>query len=80
MSQESSQGEPGGFTVFMFHLRSPFTAGSSTEAIVQGKSRIGEFFHLEADEETLTFYQKKEFFIIPNKRERTKDRPANLLT
>ena len=48
----------------MFHPKSPFTAGSSTETIVQGKSRTREFFHLEADEETLTFYhQKKEFFI-----------------
>ena len=63
VSQEGSQGEPGGFIVFMFHPRSPFTAGTSTESIVQGKSRIREFFDLEADKETRTFYQKKEFFI-----------------
>ena len=44
----------------MFHPRSPFTKGLLTESIVKGKSRIIEFFKLEADEETLTFYQKKE--------------------
>ena len=69
VSQEGSQGEPGGFTVFMFHPRSPFTTGASTESMVQGKSRIREFFDLEADEETLTFYQKKEFFIPTSENE-----------
>ena len=49
--------------VFMFHPRSPFTKGLSTESIVKGKSRIREFFELEAYEETLTFYQKEKFFI-----------------
>ena len=47
----------------MFHPRLPFTTGSWTKSIVQGKSRIREFFHLKPDEETLTFYQKDEFFI-----------------
>ena len=47
----------------MFHPRSPFTAGTPSKSILQGKSRIREFFDLEADEETLAFYQKKEFFI-----------------
>ena len=69
VSQEGSQGEPGGFTVFMFRPRSPFTTGASTESVVQGKSRIREFFDLEADEETLTFYQKKEFFIPTSENE-----------
>ena len=53
----------------MFHPRPPFTKGSTTESIVKGKSRIREFFDLKADEETLTFYQKKEFFIPTSKNE-----------
>ena len=53
----------------MFHPRSPFSTGTSTESIVQGKSRIREFFDLEADEETLTFYQKKEFSIPTSENE-----------
>ena len=42
VSQEGSQGEPGRFPVFMFHPRSPFTSGASTESVVQGKSRIAD--------------------------------------
>ena len=52
--------------------RSPFSAVTSTESIVQGKSRIREFFDLEADEITLTFYQKKEFFILPTSKNELK--------
>ena len=67
VSQEGSQGVPGGFTVFMFHPWSPFTNRLSTESIVKGKSGIRECFQLEADNEALTFYQKKEFFIPTSK-------------
>ena len=45
----------------MFHPWPP-SAGSS-DSFKQGKSRIIDFFHLNADKETLTFYQKDEFFI-----------------
>ena len=37
------------------------------DSIIQGKSRIRKFFHLEADEETLAFYQKNESFIPTSK-------------
>ncbi len=63
LSQEGGQGEPGGFTVFMFHPKSPLTTGTSTESVIKGKGRVREYFDLEADEETLKFYQKKEFFV-----------------
>jgi hypothetical protein len=63
LSQEGNQGEPGGFTVFMFHPKSPLTQGTSTESAIKGKGRIREYFDLDADEETLTFYQKKDFYI-----------------
>jgi hypothetical protein len=63
LSQEGGQGEPGGFTVFMFHPKSPLTKGTSTESVIKGKGRVREYFDLEADEETLKFYQKKEFFV-----------------
>jgi hypothetical protein len=69
ISQEGSQGEPGGFTVFMFHPRSPLTKGTSTESAIKGRGRIREFFALEADEDTLKFYQKKEFFIPTSENE-----------
>jgi hypothetical protein len=62
LSQEGG-GEPGGFTVFMFHPKSPLTKGTSTESAIKGKGRVREYFDLEADEETLKFYQKKEFFV-----------------
>jgi hypothetical protein len=63
LSQEGPQGEPGGFTVFMFHPRSPLSKGSSTESNIKSRSRVREFFELEADSETVKFYQKKEFFV-----------------
>jgi hypothetical protein len=69
ISQEGSQGEPGGFTVFMFHPRSPLTKGTLTESAIKGRGRIREFFALDADEDTLQFYQKKEFFIPTSKHE-----------
>ena len=69
LSQEGSQGEPGGFTVFMFRPKSPLTTGTSTESAIKGKGRIREFFDLEADEDTLKFYQKKEFFIPTSENE-----------
>ena len=55
--------------VFIFYPRSPFTNGLSTGSTVKGKSRIRKFFELEADEETPTFYQKREFFITTSKNE-----------
>jgi hypothetical protein len=63
LSQEGGHGEPGGFTAFMFHPKSPSTKGTSTESAIKGKGRIREFFDLDADEETIKFYQKKEFFV-----------------
>jgi hypothetical protein len=69
LSQEGNQGEPGGFTVFMFHPKSPLTQGTSTESTIQGKGRIREYFDLDVDEETLKFYQKKDFFIPTNEPE-----------
>ena len=53
----------------MLHPRSPFSTGTSAESAVQGKGRIREFFDLEADEETISFYQKKEFFIPTSENE-----------
>ena len=55
----------------MFHPRSPFTKGSSTKSIVKGKSRIREFFKLEADDrgDTHLLYQEKEFFIPTSENE-----------
>ncbi len=69
ISQEGSQGEPGGFTVFMLHPRSPLTKGTSTESAIKGRGGIREFFALDADEDTLKFYQKKEFFIPTSENE-----------
>jgi hypothetical protein len=69
LSQEGSQGEPGGFTVFMFHPKKPLAPGSTTESVIQGKGRIREFFDLDADDETLKYYQKKEFFVPINENE-----------
>ena len=69
ISQEGIQGEPGGFTGFMFHPRSPFSKGSSTESLIKGRGRVREFFDLEADDETLKFYQKKEFFVPTDENE-----------
>jgi hypothetical protein len=67
ISQEGSQGEPGGFTVFMLHPWSPLTNGTLTESAIKGRGRIREFFALDADEDTLKFYQKKEFCIQTSK-------------
>jgi hypothetical protein len=36
------------------------------ESAVQGKGRIREFFDLDADDETIKFYQKKDFFAPTN--------------
>ena len=47
----------------MFHPKSPLSQGTSTESVIKGKGRIREYFDLDADEETLTFYQKKDFYI-----------------
>jgi hypothetical protein len=69
LSQEGSQGEPGGFTAFMFHPKSPLTEGTSTESAIKGKGRIREFFDLDADKETLKFYQNEEFFVSTSKPE-----------
>jgi hypothetical protein len=63
ISQEGSQGEPDGFTVFMLHPWSPLMKGTWTESAIKGRGRIREFFALDKDEYTLRFYQKKEFFI-----------------
>jgi hypothetical protein len=60
-SQEGSQGEPGGFTAFMFHPKTP--NGNSTKSMIKGKGRVREFFSPEGDDETVKFYQKKEFFV-----------------
>ena len=69
VSQEGSQSEPGGFTAFMFHPRTPLPKGTSTESAIKGRGRIREFLEMEADEETLKFYQKKEFFVPTNEHE-----------
>jgi hypothetical protein len=60
-SQEGSQGEPGGFTAFMFHPKTPNR--NLTESMIKGKGRVREFFSLKADDKTVKFYQKKEFFV-----------------
>ena len=62
-------GEPGGFTRFMFRPRSPLNKGSSTESRIKDRGRIREFFDLDLDDETVKFYQKKEFFVPTNKHE-----------
>jgi hypothetical protein len=64
-----SQGEPGGFTAFMFHPWSPFSKGTATESMTQGKGQVREFFDLDPDDETVRFCQKKEFFIPKSKNE-----------
>jgi hypothetical protein len=63
ISQEGNQAEPGGFTGFMFFPKSPLSKGTSTESAIKGRGRIREFLEIEADEETIKFYQKKEFFV-----------------
>jgi hypothetical protein len=69
LAQEENRGEPGGFTVFMFHPRTLTSAGPSAAALVSGKERIREFFDLPTAESTLAFYQKKEYFIPTNDNE-----------
>jgi hypothetical protein len=63
VSQEGHLAEPGGFTGFMFYPKSPLSKGTSTESAIKGRGRIREFLEMDADEETLKFYQKKEFFV-----------------
>ena len=41
----------------------------STESLLKGKERIQEFFDLEADDETLKFYQKKELSVPTSENE-----------
>jgi hypothetical protein len=53
----------------MLHPRSPLTKGTSTELAIKGRGRIREFFALDADKDTLKFYQKKEFFIPTSENE-----------
>jgi hypothetical protein len=52
----------------MFHPKSPLTKGSSVESAVKGKGRIRKFFDLDADDETIKFYQKKDFFAPTNEK------------
>jgi hypothetical protein len=63
VSQEGHLAEPGGFTGFMFYPKSPLAKGTSTESAIKGRGRIREFLEMDADEETLKFYQKKDFFV-----------------
>jgi hypothetical protein len=63
ISQEGHLAEPGGFEGFMFYPKSPLSKGTSTESAIKGRGRIREFLELEADEETLKFHQKKQFFV-----------------
>ena len=80
ISQEGSQGEPGGFTVFMFQpTRSPFTKGPLPELTIKGRGGVREFFDLKADEDTLKFYQKKEFF-VPTSKNKLKSSSKFLMT
>ncbi len=63
ISQGGHHSKPGGFKAFMFHPRSPLSKGTSTESAIKGRGRIREFLDLDADEDTLKFCQKKEFFV-----------------
>jgi hypothetical protein len=69
VSQEGNRGEPGGFTAFMFHPKSPLSKGSSTESAIKTRARIREFLDVDADEETVKFYHKRELFIPTNENE-----------
>jgi hypothetical protein len=53
----------------MLHPRSPLAKGTWTELAVKGRGRIREFFALDADEDTLKVYQKKEFFVPTSENE-----------
>ena len=37
--------------------------------MIQGRGRVREFFELDPDDETVKFYQKKEFFVPTNENE-----------
>jgi hypothetical protein len=54
---------------FIFHPRSLLSKGTSTQSAIKGRDRIQEFLEMEADEETLKFCQKKEFFAPTAKHE-----------
>jgi hypothetical protein len=69
VSQEGSQGEPGGFTAFTFHPRSPFSKGTATESMIQGKGRVREFFDRDPDDENVRFHQTKEFLVPKSENE-----------
>jgi hypothetical protein len=53
----------------MFHPRSPLLKGTATESMMQGRGRVREFFDLDPDDETVRFYQKKEFFVPKSENE-----------
>ena len=46
----------------MCFVTTPAT-GTSTESLIKGRGRVQEFFDLEANNKTLKFCQRKEFFV-----------------
>jgi hypothetical protein len=63
ISQESNQTEPGGLTGFMFFPRSE--VASSVAGANQEKQRVRDYFDLPVEDECVSYYLKKEYY-IPN--------------
>ena len=63
LSQEVNRGNPGGYTLFMFHTRTTDLGGPQFDA---GKARLRDLFEAKVDEETILHYSKQGLFAAGN--------------
>ena len=63
LSQEVDRGNPGGYTLFMFHTQTADLGGSQFDA---GKARLRDLFEASVDEETILHYSKQALFAASN--------------
>ena len=63
LSQEVDRGNPGGYTLFMFHTQTADLGGSQFDA---GKARLRDLFEASVDEETILHYSKQGLFAASN--------------
>ena len=63
LSQEVNRGNPGGYTLFMFHTRTTDLGGPQFDA---GKARLRDLFEAKVDEETILHYSKQGLFAASN--------------
>ena len=63
LSQGVNRGNPGGYTLFMFHTRTKDLGGPQFDA---GKARLRDLFEASVDEETILHYSKQGLFAASN--------------